>query len=108
VGQRQRIGIARAFLKDAPILLLDEPTSALDPATEKAIMTTIAELMHGRTTLIVTHRLSLAHHLGRVVLLEAGRIAAQGSGPELLADDGPYARLYRADGHEPKQTVKHA
>ena len=58
VGQRQRIGIARAFLKDAPILLLDEPTSALDPGTEHAIMETIGELMRGRTTLIITHRLA--------------------------------------------------
>jgi ATP-binding cassette subfamily B protein/subfamily B ATP-binding cassette protein MsbA len=107
VGQRQRIGIARAFLKNAPVLLLDEPTSALDPPTEKAIMKTIAELMRGRTTLIVTHRLSTAHRLGRVVLLEDGRITAQGSGPELLAAGGPYARLYRtAETHEPKETIK--
>ena len=104
VGQRQRIGIARAFLKNAPVLLLDEPTSALDPSTEKAIMETIAELMRGRTTLIITHRLSTVHHLGRVVLLENGRIAEQGTGPELLALNGSYARLYRAAGHEPKAT----
>ena len=102
VGQRQRIGIARAFLKNAPVLLLDEPTSALDPSTEKAIMETIAELMAGRTTLIITHRLSTVHHLGRVVLLENGRIAEQGTGPELLALAGSYARLYRAAGHETK------
>jgi len=100
VGQRQRIGIARAFLKNAPILLLDEPTSALDPSTEKAIMETIAELMKGRTTLIITHRLSTVHHLGRIVLLENGRIAEQGTGPELLALNGSYAKLYRAAGHE--------
>ena len=99
VGQRQRIGIARAFLKNAPILLLDEPTSALDPSTEKAIMETIAELMRGRTTLIITHRLSTVHHLGRVVLLEHGRIAEQGTGPELLAAGGSYAKLYHAAGH---------
>ena len=99
VGQRQRIGIARAFLKNAPILLLDEPTSALDPSTEKAIMETIAELMKGRTTLIITHRLSTVHHLGRVVLLEHGHIAEQGTGPELLAAGGSYARLYQAAGH---------
>jgi len=99
VGQRQRLGIARAFLKDAPILLLDEPTSALDPSTEKAIMTTIAELMKGRTTLIITHRLSTVHHLGRIVLLENGRITEQGTGPELLAAGGSYARLYEAAGH---------
>jgi ATP-binding cassette subfamily B protein/subfamily B ATP-binding cassette protein MsbA len=102
VGQRQRLGIARAFLKNAPILLLDEPTSALDPSTEKAIMETIAELMKGRTTLIITHRLSTVHHLGRVVLLEHGCIAEQGTGPELLAAGGSYARLYHAAGHEPK------
>ncbi len=102
VGQRQRLGIARAFLKNAPILLLDEPTSALDPSTEKAIMETIVELMKGRTTLIITHRLSTVHHLGRVVLLEHGRIAEQGTGPELLAAGGSYARLYHAAGHEPK------
>ena len=103
VGQRQRIGIARAFLKNAPILLLDEPTSALDPSTEKAIMETIAELMKGRTTLIITHRISTVHHLGRVVLLENGRIAEQGTGPELLAAGGSYARLYRAAGHHPAE-----
>ena len=80
VGQRQRIGIARAFLKDAPILLLDEPTSALDPGTEHAIMETIAELMRGRTTLIITHRLATIHSLGRIVVLEHGTIAEQGTG----------------------------
>jgi ABC-type multidrug transport system fused ATPase/permease subunit len=100
VGQRQRIGIARAFLKNAPVLLLDEPTSALDPLTEKAIMASIAELMRGRTTLVITHRISIAHHLGRVVLLENGRIAAQGTGPELLASGHSYARLYRAAAQE--------
>jgi ATP-binding cassette subfamily B protein/subfamily B ATP-binding cassette protein MsbA len=95
VGQRQRIGIARAFLKNAPILLLDEPTSALDPSTESAIMGTIFELMHGRTTLIVTHRLTTVHGLGRIVVLKDGRIAEDGTGPELLAKNGVYAALYR-------------
>jgi ATP-binding cassette subfamily B protein/subfamily B ATP-binding cassette protein MsbA len=95
VGQRQRIGIARAFLKNAPILLLDEPTSALDPSTESAIMGTIFELMHGRTTLIVTHRLTTVHGLGRIVVLKDGRIAEDGTGPELVAKNGVYAALYR-------------
>ncbi|MFZ0711491.1 MAG: ATP-binding cassette domain-containing protein, partial [Terrimicrobiaceae bacterium] len=100
VGQRQRIGIARAFLKDAPILLLDEPTSALDPGTEHAIMLTIADLMRGRTTLIITHRLATIHSLGRIVVLEHGTIAEQGTGQELLASAGAYAKLYRAGQYE--------
>ena len=94
VGQRQRIGIARAFLKNAPVLLLDEPTSALDPATESAIMETIKELMRGRTTLIATHRLATIHSLDQIIVLEQGRIVEQGRGPELIADGGIYAKLY--------------
>jgi ABC-type multidrug transport system fused ATPase/permease subunit len=94
VGQRQRIGIARAFLKNAPILLLDEPTSALDPATEAAIMETIKELMRGRTTLIATHRLATIHNLDQIIVLAHGRIIEQGRGPELLTRGGVYAKLY--------------
>jgi ABC-type multidrug transport system fused ATPase/permease subunit len=93
VGQRQRIGIARAFLKNAPVLLLDEPTSALDPATEAAIMETIKELMRGRTTLIATHRLATIHDVDRIIVLERGRIVEEGTGPELLAR-GVYAKLF--------------
>ncbi len=96
VGQRQRIGIARAFLKNAPILLLDEPTSALDPTTEAAIMETIKELMRGRTTMIVTHRLATVHNVDRIVVLEHGRIVEQGTGPELVRRGGVYAKLYSA------------
>jgi ATP-binding cassette, subfamily B, bacterial len=95
VGQRQRIGIARAFLKNAPILLLDEPTSALDPTTESAIMDTILALMRGRTTLIITHRLTTVHGLERILVLKDGRIAEDGSGPELVKRNGVYAALYR-------------
>ncbi len=102
VGQRQRIGIARAFLKNAPILLLDEPTSALDPATEAAIMDTIKELMRGRTTLIATHRLATIHNLDQIIVLEHGRIVEQGRGPELLTRGGIYAKLY-ASGNFPTQ-----
>jgi ATP-binding cassette subfamily B protein len=94
VGQRQRLGIARAFLKNAPILLLDEPTSALDPTTEAAIMETIKELMRGRTTLIATHRLATIHDVDRIVVVERGRIVEQGRGPELLARGGVYAKLF--------------
>jgi ATP-binding cassette subfamily B protein/subfamily B ATP-binding cassette protein MsbA len=100
VGQRQRIGIARAFLKNSPILLLDEPTSALDPTTEAAIMETIKELMCGRTTLIATHRLATIHRVDQIVVLENGRVVEQGLGPELVARGGVYAKLY-ASGNYP-------
>jgi len=100
VGQRQRIGIARAFLKNAPILLLDEPTSALDPATESAIMDTIRELMRGRTTLIATHRLATIHNLDQIIVVEHGRIVEQGRGADLVARGGAYAKLY-SSGHFP-------
>jgi ATP-binding cassette, subfamily B, bacterial len=100
VGQRQRIGIARAFLKNAPILLLDEPTSALDPSTESAIMETIKELMRGRTTLIATHRLGTIHNLDQIIVLEHGRVIEKGRGPELIAQGGIYAKLY-ASGNFP-------
>jgi ATP-binding cassette subfamily B protein len=100
VGQRQRIGIARAFLKNAPVLLLDEPTSALDPSTESAIMETIKELMRGRTTLIATHRLGTIHNLDQIIVLEHGRIVEQGRGPDLAARGGVYAKLY-SSGHFP-------
>jgi len=101
VGQRQRIGIARAFLKNAPILLLDEPTSALDPTTEAAIMETIKELMQGRTTLIATHRLATIHRVDQIVVLEHGRIVEQGRGPELVARGGAYAKLYASGNYPP-------
>ncbi len=96
VGQRQRIGIARAFLKNAPVLILDEPTSALDPTTEAAIMQTIEELMRGRTTLIITHRIATVHGVDKIVVLAKGTIAEEGRGDELVARGGVYASLYRS------------
>ena len=96
VGQRQRIGIARAFLKNAPVLILDEPTSALDPTTESAIMSTLEELMRGRTTLIITHRIATIHRVDKIVVLSQGTVAEEGTGPDLLARDGVYAGLYRS------------
>ena len=96
VGQRQRIGIARAFLKNAPILLLDEPTSALDPSTEAAIMVTIKELMKGRTTLIITHRIGTVHDMEKLVVLAHGKIVEVGTGEELLALGGVYSDLYHS------------
>jgi ATP-binding cassette subfamily B protein/subfamily B ATP-binding cassette protein MsbA len=100
VGQRQRVGIARAFLKNAPILLLDEPTSALDATTERALMETIAALMKGRTTLMVTHRLNTAHRFDRIVVLEQGMVVEQGTGQELLARGGVYAKMFEAGHYE--------
>ncbi len=102
VGQRQRIGIARAFLKNAPILLLDEPTSALDPSTEAAIMETIHELMRGRTTLIITHRVATVHHMEKIVVLKDGAIAETGRGPELVERGGVYAALWKAAQSGPR------
>ncbi len=96
VGQRQRIGIARAFLKNAPILLLDEPTSALDPTTEAAIMQTMEELMRGRTTLIITHRIATIHQMEKIVVLGIGGVVEEGAGPELVQRGGVYAGLYRS------------
>ncbi len=102
VGQRQRLGLARAFLRDAPILLLDEPTSALDGETEAAIMETLQRLMSGRTTLMVTHRLAAIHSFSRVVVMEKGRLIEDGSPAELLAGQGAFYRLARAHEGEKK------
>jgi ATP-binding cassette subfamily B protein/subfamily B ATP-binding cassette protein MsbA len=90
------LGIARAFLKGAPILLLDEPTSALDLETEAEIMATLKQLMSRQTTVIVTHRLNTIHHVDTIYVLANGRIREQGTGPELLARGGLYAQMWQA------------
>jgi subfamily B ATP-binding cassette protein MsbA len=94
-GQRQRIAIARAILKDAPILILDEATSALDSESERAVQEALETLMQGRTTLIIAHRLSTVEHADRIVVLSQGHVAEVGRHAELLATGGVYASLYR-------------
>ncbi len=100
-GQRQRLAIARAILRDAPILILDEATAALDTESERLVQDALERLMPERTTLVIAHRLSTIEHADQVLVLDHGRLVEQGTHAELLAREGLYARLHRMQFREP-------
>jgi ABC-type multidrug transport system fused ATPase/permease subunit len=93
-GQRQRLSIARAVLKNPPILILDEATSALDTESERLVQDALTHLMQNRTTLVIAHRLSTIVHADQIIVLQKGEIAEQGTHTELLEKNGVYRRLY--------------
>lgn len=100
-GQRQRIAIARAIMKDAPILILDEATSALDTESERYIQQALEYVMQGRTTFVIAHRLSTIEQADRILVIDQGKIVEEGSHQQLLTQNGAYAQLHQMQFHEP-------
>ncbi|XLM21309.1 ATP-binding cassette domain-containing protein, partial [Chromobacterium piscinae] len=101
-GQRQRLAIARALLKNAPLLILDEATSALDTQSERLVQAALENLMQNRTTIVIAHRLSTIENADRIVVMHQGRLAEQGRHEELLEQGGLYAKLYSLQFSEPQ------
>lgn len=104
-GQRQRLAIARAILKDAPILILDEATSALDTESERYIQAALEDLMKTRTTLVIAHRLSTVEHANKIIVMDQGKMIEAGTHDELLARNGDYAKLYRLQFRDAPQVL---
>jgi ATP-binding cassette subfamily B protein/subfamily B ATP-binding cassette protein MsbA len=102
-GERQRICVARAFLKDAPILILDEPTSSIDSKTERVILDALDDLMEGRTSFMIAHRLSTVRHADQILVVSGGRIVERGTHEELLREGGVYGQLHEAQTRERKK-----
>jgi len=100
-GQRQRIGIARAIIRNNPILILDEPTAALDTESERLVMEALERLMKGRTVITIAHRLSTIRDSDKIIVLKDGVVAEEGTHDELIALGGVYAELYRVQFGEP-------
>jgi ATP-binding cassette subfamily B protein len=105
VGQRQRIAVARAFLKDSQILLLDEPTSALDAQTEAKLLGNLDSLRAGKTVILAAHRLSMVRDADKILVIEDGRIVEEGNHDDLLRNKGPYSRLWNAQKSETPTSI---
>jgi subfamily B ATP-binding cassette protein MsbA len=103
-GQKQRLAIARALLKDPPVLILDEATSALDTESERLVQLALDRLMGERTTLVIAHRLSTIQRAHRILVLNQGRIEEEGTHEELLAKGGLYAKLYQMQFRDPRES----
>jgi subfamily B ATP-binding cassette protein MsbA len=101
-GQRQRLAIARALLKNAPLLILDEATSALDTQSERLVQAALENLMKNRTTIVIAHRLSTIENADRIIVMHQGKVAEQGSHQQLMQQDGIYARLHSLQFREPE------
>jgi len=106
-GERQRISVARAFLKDAPLLILDEPTSSIDSKTEAIILDALDRLMIGRTTFMIAHRLSTIHKADRLLVMDHGRLVEQGTHEDLLQQRGLYKQLYDMQTRQPGRDPRH-